>query len=166
MASKSSVCTEQVCEERRVYNAVDVQEHLGVDATRLDELWSAARRHGRVVKLGGGFYCGLIDESQRICNRRSNDARARSRPPHDARARSRPPHARMQTPLECRHRPCDAFRHVRCVTDTFNAFFMSLRAQYTAPAASISFYEIQLPGVCRMLDAQSLPISRNLPQSP
>lgn len=39
-----------------VYNALDGCKYLGVDATELDKLWATAKK----VKLGGGFYCGLI----------------------------------------------------------------------------------------------------------
>ena len=39
-----------------VYNALDACKVLGVDASGLDALWPSAKK----VKLGGGFYCGLI----------------------------------------------------------------------------------------------------------
>ena len=39
-----------------VYNALDACKVLGVDASGLDALWAGAKK----VKLGGGFYCGLI----------------------------------------------------------------------------------------------------------
>ena len=91
-----------VTEEGRAFNAIDVQAHLGIDEKRLDDLWSEARRQNRVVKLGGGFQCGLIDVTQRIY--------------------------------------------------TFNAFFMSLRAEYTAPTATLALYEVQLPPKMRWAD--------------
>jgi hypothetical protein len=40
-----------------VYNAIDGCKILGVDAAGLDALWAKAKK----VKLGGGFYCGLIE---------------------------------------------------------------------------------------------------------
>lgn len=40
-----------------VYNAIDGCKLLGVDAAGLDALWAKAKK----VKLGGGFYCGLIE---------------------------------------------------------------------------------------------------------
>ena len=39
-----------------VYNAIDACGYLGVDAMGLDALWGSAKK----VKLGGGFYCGII----------------------------------------------------------------------------------------------------------
>lgn len=40
-----------------VFNALDACKELGVDAEGLDKIWNGADK----VKLGGGFYCGLIE---------------------------------------------------------------------------------------------------------
>ena len=39
-----------------VYNALDACSVLGIDAAGLDAAWV----HAKKVKLGGGFYCGLV----------------------------------------------------------------------------------------------------------
>lgn len=44
-----------------VYNAMDACELLGVDAAGLNKAWAACKKGGKLVKFGGGFYCGLVD---------------------------------------------------------------------------------------------------------
>jgi len=44
-----------------VYNALDACKFLGLDATGLDAAWAQAKKANKLVKFGGGFYCGLID---------------------------------------------------------------------------------------------------------
>ena len=44
-----------------VYNALDACKFLGVDSNGLDAAWGRAKKADKLVKLGGGFYCGLID---------------------------------------------------------------------------------------------------------
>lgn len=39
---------------------MDACEYLGLDADGLDKVWGAAKKAGKMVKFGGGFYCGLI----------------------------------------------------------------------------------------------------------
>jgi len=46
-----------VLKEGRAANAMDACEKLGIDATELDDAW---RKAEKVVKFGGGFYCGLV----------------------------------------------------------------------------------------------------------
>ena len=46
----------QALKEGSAYNALDACTVLGVDAAGLDKLWATAKK----VKLGGGFYAGLI----------------------------------------------------------------------------------------------------------
>ena len=45
----------------QAYNALDACTFLGINATELDAAWAKAKKAGKLVKLGGGFYCGLID---------------------------------------------------------------------------------------------------------
>jgi hypothetical protein len=47
---------ETVLQEDRTCNALDACHRLGCTAAELDEAWQRAT----VVKLGGGFYCGLV----------------------------------------------------------------------------------------------------------
>jgi len=44
-----------------VFNAKDACEQLGLDASGLNAEWAKAKKAGKLVKFGGGFYCGLID---------------------------------------------------------------------------------------------------------
>jgi len=44
-----------------VYNALDACTFLGVDAQGLDAIWAKAKKADKLVKFGGGFYCGLIE---------------------------------------------------------------------------------------------------------
>jgi hypothetical protein len=50
-----------VLAQNLAYNAMDACSYLGVDSAGLDKVWAAAKDAGKLVKLGGGFYCGLID---------------------------------------------------------------------------------------------------------
>jgi len=43
-----------------VYNAQQACEKLGVDATEMDALWAKAKKESKLIKFGGGFYCGHI----------------------------------------------------------------------------------------------------------
>uniref|UniRef100_A0A7S4SLT1 Nucleoside-diphosphate kinase n=1 Tax=Ditylum brightwellii TaxID=49249 RepID=A0A7S4SLT1_9STRA len=47
----------KVLEEKRAVNAMDACERFGVDAAGLNDAWGKAKK---VVKFGGGFYCGLV----------------------------------------------------------------------------------------------------------
>lgn len=44
----------------KAFNAKDACEELGVDSAKLDELWAVAKKENKLVKFGGGFYCGEI----------------------------------------------------------------------------------------------------------
>lgn len=45
----------------KVYNAMDACKQLGVDAAQLNDIWATTKKAGKLVKFGGGFYCGYID---------------------------------------------------------------------------------------------------------
>lgn len=45
----------------RVFNALDGCAELGVDADQMDGLWAKCKGDKKMVKLGGGFYCGFIE---------------------------------------------------------------------------------------------------------
>jgi len=49
-----------VLEENRMFNAVDACKMLGVDGDQLNTLWAAAKKNGKLAKLSGGFYAGLL----------------------------------------------------------------------------------------------------------
>eukprot|EP00038_Savillea_parva_P016755 m.17919 g.17919 ORF g.17919 m.17919 type:complete len:320 (-) comp3548_c0_seq1:1202-2161(-) len=45
----------------RVFNALDGCADLGLTASQLDTEWGKCKKAGKMVKFGGGFYCGLIE---------------------------------------------------------------------------------------------------------
>lgn len=44
-----------------VFNAMQACQKLGITADELDKKWAAAKKGGKLVKFGGGFYCGDIE---------------------------------------------------------------------------------------------------------
>ena len=44
-----------------VYNALDACSYLGLDSDGLDAAWGKCKKADKLVKFGGGFYCGLVD---------------------------------------------------------------------------------------------------------
>jgi nucleoside diphosphate kinase len=55
----------------KAFNAMDACEYFGCDAAELGKIWVAAGEAKRVVKLGGGFYCGELtvgDKSAYVLN--------------------------------------------------------------------------------------------------
>ena len=44
-----------------VYNAIDACALLGITADELDKQWGICKKAKKLVKFGGGFYCGLIE---------------------------------------------------------------------------------------------------------
>jgi hypothetical protein len=44
-----------------VLNALDACAKLGCDAMQIDAAWAAAKKAKKLVKFGGGFYCGLVE---------------------------------------------------------------------------------------------------------
>ena len=44
-----------------VYNAMDGCATLGITADELDAQWGICKKAKKLVKFGGGFYCGLIE---------------------------------------------------------------------------------------------------------
>lgn len=79
----------------KAYNALDACEKLGCDSDELNKLWGAAKKADKLVKLGGGFYCGLVEKAGK-------------------------------EPIY-----------------VFNAFFMSMRSQFTAPGKKIHYYTVE-----------------------
>jgi nucleoside diphosphate kinase len=79
------------------YNALDACEKLGCDSAALNKAWSAAKANNKLVKLGGGFYCGLVELPGK-------------------------------EPIY-----------------VFNAFFMSMRSQYTTPGRKLHYFSVEWP---------------------
>eukprot|EP00929_Paragymnodinium_shiwhaense_P040554 TRINITY_DN2115_c0_g1_i1.p1 TRINITY_DN2115_c0_g1~~TRINITY_DN2115_c0_g1_i1.p1 ORF type:complete len:574 (-),score=212.98 TRINITY_DN2115_c0_g1_i1:356-2077(-) len=42
----------------KVFNAMDGCEHFGIDAAEMDKEWAACKKADKLIKFGGGFYCG------------------------------------------------------------------------------------------------------------
>jgi hypothetical protein len=42
----------------RVFNALDGCKDLGITADQMDTEWGKCKKAGKMVKFGGGFYCG------------------------------------------------------------------------------------------------------------
>lgn len=45
----------------KIFNAKQACEFLGLDSEGLNTEWAKAKKANKLVKFGGGFYCGLID---------------------------------------------------------------------------------------------------------
>lgn len=46
---------------KKVYNAMDGCHKLGLSADEMDKQWGICKKAGKMIKFGGGFYCGLIE---------------------------------------------------------------------------------------------------------
>jgi len=45
----------------KIFNAKDACSHLGITSDELNTEWAKSKKAGKLVKFGGGFYCGLVD---------------------------------------------------------------------------------------------------------
>jgi nucleoside diphosphate kinase len=45
----------------RVFNALDACEDLGINAEEMDKQWGIHKKADKLIKFGGGFYCGHIE---------------------------------------------------------------------------------------------------------
>jgi len=45
----------------KVLNALDGCEYFGVDAGGMNKLWAECKKANKLVKFGGGFYCGDVE---------------------------------------------------------------------------------------------------------
>lgn len=51
---------EDALKSGNVYNAMDACEELGIDGTQMEKEWRKCKSTKKLVKFGGGFYCGLV----------------------------------------------------------------------------------------------------------
>ncbi|GMH86292.1 hypothetical protein TrVE_jg9123 [Triparma verrucosa] len=51
----------KVVEEGRCVNALQACERWNVNESTLEKLWRSSEKSHKVVKFGGGFYCGLLE---------------------------------------------------------------------------------------------------------
>jgi len=77
------------------YNALDACQKLNCTPDEINKAWAAAKKNNKLVKLGGGFYCGLVELD------------------------GKPP------------------------IYVFNAFFMSMRSEYTQPGRTLHWYTVE-----------------------
>mmetsp|Transcript_64637 Transcript_64637/g.127789 ORF Transcript_64637/g.127789 Transcript_64637/m.127789 type:complete len:639 (+) Transcript_64637:93-2009(+) len=52
---------EEALTSGKVFNAMDGCQELGIDADGMNAAWAKAKDAGKLVKFGGGFYCGLVE---------------------------------------------------------------------------------------------------------
>jgi len=52
----------------KVFNAKDACDFLGVDADGLNKLWGETKKNKKLVKFGGGFYCGEVKPEVYVFN--------------------------------------------------------------------------------------------------
>jgi hypothetical protein len=115
-ADKFGISWDDAIAAGKLFNAKDACAKLGVDAAGLDAAFRAGEAAGKTLKLGGGFYCGLIEVEGR-------------------------------EPLYA-----------------LNPFFMTMRAKFTAPSASIHYFVVAFdPEAPRCTHQRPRPASRTLP---
>ena len=59
--SQFGLSWDEALKSGKVFNAMDGCKHLGIDAAQLDVAWGKAKDAKKLVKFGGGFYCGLVE---------------------------------------------------------------------------------------------------------
>jgi hypothetical protein len=52
----------------KVYNAKDAATKLGLDAAGMNTKWSALTPGTNLIKFGGGFYCGKVQDNVYVMN--------------------------------------------------------------------------------------------------
>lgn len=60
----------KVLKDKRAFNAIDACKKFGCTPIELNDAWREAEKADKVVKLGGGFYCGMYryTAAEIICN--------------------------------------------------------------------------------------------------
>mmetsp|Transcript_70910 Transcript_70910/g.163935 ORF Transcript_70910/g.163935 Transcript_70910/m.163935 type:complete len:414 (-) Transcript_70910:74-1315(-) len=58
---KFGVEWDEVLKEGTALNAMDACAKFEIDAPALDKMWSECKKADKMVKLGGGFYCGKLE---------------------------------------------------------------------------------------------------------
>jgi len=48
----------------KIFNAKDACIHYGITSEQLNTEWAKSKKAGKLLKFGGGFYCGLVDSLQ------------------------------------------------------------------------------------------------------
>jgi len=50
-----------VLAEGRAMNALDASKHLDLNAEQFEKVWGDVKKAKKMIKFGGGFYCGLVE---------------------------------------------------------------------------------------------------------
>lgn len=50
-----------VLAEGRAMNALDASKHLDLDANQFEKVWGEVKKAKKMIKFGGGFYCGFVE---------------------------------------------------------------------------------------------------------
>jgi len=58
----------QALKEGKVYNAVDACKAMGIDGAEMDRLWAKSKDANNLVKFGGGFYAGKVQQPIYVIN--------------------------------------------------------------------------------------------------
>jgi hypothetical protein len=48
----------------KVFNAIDGCAKLGIDGDEMEKAWAKCKADKKLIKFGGGFYCGLIERGK------------------------------------------------------------------------------------------------------
>jgi len=59
---------EEALAQGKVYNATDAADKLGVDGQGLEKKWRKLTKGKDLIKFGGGFYCGQLEEGTFVMN--------------------------------------------------------------------------------------------------
>lgn len=51
---------QDVLKAGKAKTAIEAGKYLGLDGAELDKVWGKAKDDGKIIKLGGGFYCGKL----------------------------------------------------------------------------------------------------------
>jgi DivIVA domain-containing protein len=60
-AAQFGLSWEAALAQGNVYNAMDACALLGLTADEMDKQWGVCKKAKKLVKFGGGFYCGLVE---------------------------------------------------------------------------------------------------------
>jgi len=66
-AELNGLTWKEALDQGLVFNASDACKKLGLTADELNAEWAQAKKDGRLVKFGGGFYCGRLEVAPKAC---------------------------------------------------------------------------------------------------
>mmetsp|Transcript_24889 Transcript_24889/g.62225 ORF Transcript_24889/g.62225 Transcript_24889/m.62225 type:complete len:409 (-) Transcript_24889:101-1327(-) len=62
------IAWDQALKEGKVFNAMDACKELNIDAAGINKLWGETKKANKLVKFGGGFYCGEVKPGMYVFN--------------------------------------------------------------------------------------------------